>query len=272
MDVSKAAASIRGAIYSLTIWAAALAEVFGEVVPLVTPDFLTSLGLHPHTVTVVCRAMAIVMVVCRGLTSKSLADKVAPVAASVPPTSNQKGFIDMRLSIYLGAALLVVTLGACSLIQKLESPAAQPFDAIAVAVGVDTLVGTNPSVQAARAASIKAIAQEVLAVDTGTQATLTTLESVAAAKVQALKLPPGDAAASQLLIAALSATVNTYVGKLGSNAKANEVQVDVAAVLGWVIAECDKFLPKTASAGPSWSFRYVHSMEPNFVRARVYRA
>ncbi len=152
-------------------------------------------------------------------------------------------------------AACVLALCGCSLIQKLESPAAQPFDAIAVAVGVDTLVGTNLATQAARASSIRAIAVEILAVDQGTQATLATLESVAAAKVQALQLPPGDAAASQLLIAALSATINTYVGKLGTNAKVNEVQVDVAAVLGWVIAECNRFLP--AAAGTSTPFRGV---------------
>jgi hypothetical protein len=255
MNLQSAVAAIKGAIYSLTIWVAAAAEVLGELTPLVTPGTLESLGLDAHTTTVICRVLAFAMIVCRVLTSKSLADKVSPpVPPSVP---NQKGFIDMRLSIYLGAAVLVAMLGACSLIQKLESPAAQPFDAIAVAVGVDTLVGVNPATQAARAASIKAIALEVQAVNVGTVATLATLESVAAAKVQALQLPPGDAAASQLLIAALSATVNSYVGKLGANAKANEVQVDVGAVLAWVIAECDRFLPKTASAGTSMGFQLV---------------
>jgi hypothetical protein len=151
-------------------------------------------------------------------------------------------------------SLIAVGMGGCSLFAKLESPAAQPFDALAVAVGVDALVGTNTATQAARAASIKAIASEILAVDQGTQASLSTLESVAAAKVQARNLPPGDAAAAQLLIASLSAAVNTYVGKLGSNAKVNEVQVDVAAVLGWVIAECNKFLPATTSDGSSTPF------------------
>lgn len=157
----------------------------------------------------------------------------------------------------IAVSILAVSMGGCSLFAKLESPAMQPFDAIAVAVGVDALVGQNIATQAARAASIKAIAQEILAVDQGTLATLATLESVAAAKVQARNLPPGDAAAAQLLIAGLSAAVNTYVGKLGSNARINEVQVDVAAVLGWVIAECDKFLP--ATAGSSMPFRALFS-------------
>lgn len=86
MDVKTAAASIRGALFSLTIWVAGISEVFGEIVPLVTPDFLSSLGLQPHTVTVVCRVMATAMLICRALTSKSLAAKVAPPASPTPET------------------------------------------------------------------------------------------------------------------------------------------------------------------------------------------
>lgn len=170
-------------------------------------------------------------------------------------TRSIRNFIGFSLGLIIVAAV-AVGMGGCSLVSKLESPAAQPFDAIAVAVGVDALVGVNLSTQAARAASIKAIAQEVLAVDQGTIATLATLESVAAAKVTALQLPPGDAAAANLLVAVLSSTVNSYVGKLEANAKVNEIQVDVATVLGWVIAECNKYLP--ASAGTSTPFpRFV---------------
>lgn len=153
-----------------------------------------------------------------------------------------------KISFVLAAMVLTV-LSGCGIVSFLEKPAAQPFDAIGVAVGVDALVGVNPLTQAARAQAIKGIAQEVLAVDQGTVATLATLETVAAAKVQALGLPPGDAAASQLLIATLSAAVNAYAGNLGTNAKVNEIQVDIATVLNWVIAECNKFLPASASVG-----------------------
>lgn len=169
----------------------------------------------------------------------------------------------IRNFIGFAAGLIIVAtvaacMNGCSLVSKLESPAAQPFDAIAVAVGVDALVGVNLPTQAARATSIKMIAQEVLAADQGTQATLATLESVAAAKVTALQLPPGDAAAANLLIAVLSATVNNYVAKLGTTAIANEVQVDVAKVLGWVIAECNKYLPAATTDGSSNPFpRFV---------------
>lgn len=87
MNVSTAVASIKGAIRSLTIWVAALSEVFGEIVPLVTPDFLASIGLEPHTVTIVCRVMATAMLICRAVTSKSLADKVTAAPISQTPES-----------------------------------------------------------------------------------------------------------------------------------------------------------------------------------------
>lgn len=84
MDTATAVASIKGAIKSVTIWVAAFAEVFGELAPYVTPSLLASLGLDAHTTTEICRAVAIVMVVCRTVTTKSLAAKVAPDA---PPVS-----------------------------------------------------------------------------------------------------------------------------------------------------------------------------------------
>lgn len=142
----------------------------------------------------------------------------------------------------IALVLAAVLLSACSVFSFLESPAAQPFDQVAVAVGVDALVGVNPALKAPRAAAIKQIALEVQAANTGAVATLATLESVAAAKIQALQLPPGDNAAAQLLVATLSASINAYVTRLGTNAKVGEVQADVGQVLTWVIAECSVYL------------------------------
>lgn len=87
MNTATAVASIKGAIKSVTIWVAASAEVFGEFAPYVTPAFLTSLGLDAHTVTVVCRVTAVAMLVCRSITTKSLADKSAPPAPPAPPAA-----------------------------------------------------------------------------------------------------------------------------------------------------------------------------------------
>lgn len=122
----------------------------------------------------------------------------------------------------------------------LESPAAQPFDAIAVSVGVDTVVGTNPVTQAARAASVKRIALLVLAADTGVTATVASLEAIAAAEVAKLHLPPGDQAAAQLLLAVLDTAVNQYVAVKTGGATIQNTQVAIATVCGWVTAEATR--------------------------------
>lgn len=158
----------------------------------------------------------------------------------------------IKVKILILAATAALALGGCSLMAKLESPAAQPFDAAAVAVGVDAIVAQGtPAAQAARAASIKLIATEVLAADVGTTATLATLESVAAAKVATLKLPPGDQAAASLFLAVVSSAVSQYATKAQSNATVTQVQAAVATVLGWVIAECNKFIPAVADLQPA---------------------
>lgn len=134
-------------------------------------------------------------------------------------------------------SIVAVMVCACA---YLESPAAQPLDAIAVAVAVDTVVGTNTVTQASRASAVKRIAQEVLAADTGVTATVDSLESVAAAKVAALKLPPGDQAATQLFLAILDTAANTYVSKLTGGATAANTQAAIGVVCNWVIAEATR--------------------------------
>lgn len=130
-----------------------------------------------------------------------------------------------------------VALGACA---YLESPAAQPFDQIAVAVAVDTVVGTNPVTSAARAAAVKSVAQKVLAADTGVVTTLDSLQAVALAKVTALGLPPGDAAAAAILLAVFNSAVDHYVSTATAGTSAGNVQVAVSTVCNWVIAEATR--------------------------------
>lgn len=259
MNVSTAVATLKGAIQSLTIWVAALAEVFGEIAPLVTPDSLTSLGLEPHTVTLVCRWFATAMILCRLVTSKSLADKVVtPVPPSVP---NQKGYALMTRStpfflpilMALAATAVLLMNSGCALVTKLESPAAQPFDQVAVAAGVDAIVmqAAGTASQAARASSIKTVATQILAADTGTTADLSSLEQIAQAKITALALPPGDQAAAALLLATLDAAINAYSSKLATNATVANAKTAVATVLGWVITECNKFMPTAEVIPPA---------------------
>jgi hypothetical protein len=252
--------SVSGAMRSITVWAAAVIGILANVAPYV-PDLCAALGLHPATTQRVGSVVAVIMLMLRAITTQSLAAKGAAAAAVPPVTSNQKGFVLMSRTtplflpvlMLLGAIAVLMTLPGCALVSKLESPAAQPFDQVAVAAGVDAIVmqGATPTVQAARAASIKAIATEVLAADTGTTATLATLESVAQAKVTALALPPGDAAAAALLIASLDAAINTYAGKLTGNAQVAQVQTAVATVLGWVISECNHYIPTAAVIPPA---------------------
>lgn len=143
----------------------------------------------------------------------------------------------MKIKSLALAALAAVALCGCSLYTKLSSPAAQPFDAIAIAVAVDAVVGTNPVVSAPRAAAVQKIAQEVLAADTGTAVTVDALFAVAQAKVSALNLAPGDGAAAQLFLAVVKGAADQYVAQATSNTNVTQAQAAIAFVCNAVILE-----------------------------------
>lgn len=148
-------------------------------------------------------------------------------------TRSIRNFIGFSAGLIF-VAVLAVSMNGC---KYLESPAAQPFDAVAVAVAVDSVVGTNPITQAARATQVKTIAAAVLAADTGTVATVDALLAVATAKVTALQLPPGDQAAVSLFLAVVETGVNTYIASLQGGASVQNTQTAIATVCNWVIAE-----------------------------------
>lgn len=137
-------------------------------------------------------------------------------------------------------ASMAFLVGGCSILTKLESPAAQPFDAIAIAVAVDAVVGTNPVVSAPRASAVKTIAQEVLAADTGTLVTVDALFAVAQSKVAALNLAPGDQAAAALFLAVIKGAADQYTLKATSTANAANAQAAIAFVCNAVIAEATR--------------------------------
>lgn len=231
---SKAVAMLRGAIKSVTIWVAAFAEVLGELAPYV-PALCGDLGLDPTTTQRVLRVVAVAMLICRSITSKSLHDKGSDVPPAPTPADTAKGFIMIRMCFLLAAmALSVMTLSACA---TLESPGAAPFEKVAVDVGVDSLVGVNPITKAARAAAIYKIASEVLAADTGVVTTVDQLLSTINAKVAALGLPPGDQQAALLFTGVVEAAVNQYLSQQIGGATGAQVQVAVATVANWVMAE-----------------------------------
>jgi hypothetical protein len=80
-------ASIKGASKSVTIYAALIILILSNVAPLV-PVLLAQLGLHAQTIQAVGTFGAIVMTICRVITTTSLADKgadaVVDAAAAVP--------------------------------------------------------------------------------------------------------------------------------------------------------------------------------------------
>lgn len=146
------------------------------------------------------------------------------------------------LRLALAVLVTVITFGALSLqgCAYLESPAAQPLDSIAVAVAVDAVVGTNTVTQAARAHAVKDIATQVLAYDTGVVATLAELQTVVAAKIAALHLPPGDQAAAQLFLAVINAAINQYISAHTDGVTLSTAQVAISTVAGWVIQEATR--------------------------------
>lgn len=75
---------LKGSLKSVTIWAAAIIAVLSEVAPYLTPDALTAMGLHGPTVQRVGLFIAIVMAICRKITTQSLIEKGLPPVLPAP--------------------------------------------------------------------------------------------------------------------------------------------------------------------------------------------
>jgi len=73
-------AALKGSTKSVTMYAAFTMLILSNIAPLV-PVLLAQLGLHAQTIQAVGTFGAIVMVVCRVITTNSLADKGSPPAA-----------------------------------------------------------------------------------------------------------------------------------------------------------------------------------------------
>jgi hypothetical protein len=67
--------TLKGSLKSKTMWAAALFGVLSEVLPLLTPDMLLSIGFDPPTVKRLGLLVSIVMIALRKATTQSLAEK-----------------------------------------------------------------------------------------------------------------------------------------------------------------------------------------------------
>ncbi len=132
---------------------------------------------------------------------------------------------------------LLASLYGCSTLASLLTPTAQPFEQAIVyaAVGASIQQGTaDRATWAARATKIKAIAQQLQAIDTGSSAALALLEQVLNAKIISLNLPPADLLAAQTLTAAIEAVIQTELGSASNGVLTPQSQVAINDVLLWV--------------------------------------
>ena len=134
------------------------------------------------------------------------------------------------------AKLVVAALMLCPFLglhgcASVSSFLASPTGTEVVAASVDVAVATAEA-KGVSAAQINGIAHKALAADSGAGATLAAVSGVVQTELAALKLSPGDQAAADILVPALSAAIQA---KVGSNATLATAQADVAVVLNAVI-------------------------------------
>lgn len=123
--------------------------------------------------------------------------------------------------------LLTTMMSACSFMQKLSTPAAQPYVTAAVLVGVATAEQKGVS-----AVQINSICKQALAADSGTAASLQAIGDVINQQLKKLNLPEGDLAAIQLVEAGIGATIQQSIGQ---NANVAQFQATVAMFLNAAI-------------------------------------
>ena len=203
----------------------------GQILPLLTPDFLSGLGLPPKAVQIVSALAAVGLIVYQ-----------QKPKAPTPPTPPVAGFITRNFAIFLAAlaaGALLLQLSGCAYMSQIIAPAAQPFVLAAVDVAVAQTVtkqgGNTPAGEKAVAAKIKGVAQQVLAADTSVQTTVATLEIDLNAKIMALHLPPPDLAAALALSASLEAALTTYISTTPKGQVVATTQVAIADIANAVI-------------------------------------
>lgn len=131
------------------------------------------------------------------------------------------------MTVALTAMLIGVILSGCSVMQKLTTPAAQPYIQAAVLVGV-----TTAETKGISAVQINQICKTALAADQGAGATLQVIASVINTELAKLNLPAGDMAAIQLVEVGIGAYIQQAVGQ---NANVAQFQATVAQFLNVAI-------------------------------------
>jgi hypothetical protein len=124
---------------------------------------------------------------------------------------------------------LILLFSGCSTIEGwFGSPNSAPYIQAAVDIAVATAESKGIS-----AAQINSIAKQALAADTGTTATLAAIATLVDQQIAKLKLPAGDQAAANILMAALEAVITA---KIGTSKTVAAAEAATALVLNDVIA------------------------------------
>jgi|SRR5580692_9387956 hypothetical protein len=87
--------AMKGAAKSVTMWAGGVLLALGQVAPYVNQDMLDSIGIQGKSARISLTIAALVMWVCRTITTKSLSEKggaaPAPSLAAIPSGSTITG-------------------------------------------------------------------------------------------------------------------------------------------------------------------------------------
>lgn len=124
---------------------------------------------------------------------------------------------------------IALALTGCATLGKAITPTAQ----IVIQAAADAAVATAVS-KGIPASQIKAIASQALALSQG-NAALADIEAIVNARIGALKLPPGDMAAVQLLTSVIEQTIQTKIASNTASGVNSATQVAIADVLGAVV-------------------------------------
>lgn len=109
--------------------------------------------------------------------------------------------------------MIAASIGGCAsgALGKLMTPNTVLIAQLAFDVSVGAVCGPDTAVGKAKAASLKLVATELLAIDQGSMVPLAALETSLQAKLATLNLPPADLMAAQMLMIVINQTISNLV-------------------------------------------------------------
>jgi hypothetical protein len=183
--------------------------------------------------------MTVAMIVMRFLTSTPIFQKVISEFSTTgtPATTTTKSATSttakvLAATLFVGLLVSSYGLGGCTFLQKLTTPAAQPYITAAVDVAV-----TTAEQKGVTAAKINQLAKAALVAASSSSATLATVSAAVNAEFTKLKLPAGDIAAAQILEDALTVAIQAQIaGSAKAGTAIATFQAAATDVLNAVIA------------------------------------